>query len=200
MRQEKIQIEEMMAVRNYKKVPAELELNFFKALEFYPELKTTRIEVKYRNIKTTMQCRPRWDFLFRSKSRRSYVIYVDRRVKTGYGISYGELPVNAQIGVFGHELAHVVDYSSMENRQLIRFGIQYLNHSKRKRIENSTDLIAIEKGLGYYIIDFAKCVFENAEVSKEYLKYKLKFYFMPHQLEGMLQKYPIYKSNRSFPG
>lgn len=182
---------------DYVNVPKELEANFLSALSFYPELKNTRISVKYHNIKTTMQCRPRWDFLFHKRAKRSYVIYVDKRIKAGYGISYGELPLNAQIGVFGHELAHVVDYTSMNNLGVIRFGLDYLNHSKRKSIENSTDLRAIEKGLGHHIVEFAKCIFENSDISKEYLRYKLKFYFRPNQIEQMMLKYPVYNQQRN---
>ena len=175
-----------------KKVPKEIISNFYMAIGYYPELRNVNIKVRYGIIKTTMQCRPRWDFLFHTKKNRSYVIYIGDKIKNGGGILYRNLPLNAQIGVIGHELAHIIDYQSMNNLKLIRFGMDYLTSKKKKEIENRTDLIAIHRGLGYQIGDFAKYVFEESGASLEYLKYKMKFYFKPQQISEILATNPIY--------
>lgn len=139
-----------------------------------------------------MQCRPRWDYFLHRKENRSYVIYIGKKIKNDYGILYENLPLNAQIGVMGHELAHIIDYQTMNNFQMSRFGIDYLLTKKKKEIENRTDLIAIHRGLGYQIKDFSKYVFEESGASFNYLKYKMKFYFKPNQIKEILATTPIY--------
>lgn len=178
-----------------KKVPEEIQSNFYTAIGYYPELKDINIKVRYGNIKTTMQCRPRWDFLFHKKENRSYVIYIGNIIRNDHGILYKDLPLNAQIGVMGHELAHIVDYRSMNNLQMIQFGIDYLKSKKKKEIENRTDLIAIHRGLGYQIKDFSKYVFEDSNASFEYIKYKMRYYFNPSQINEILAMSPIYSSS-----
>lgn len=175
-----------------KKIPVEVLSNFYTSIGYYPELKDVCIKVRYGNIKTTMQCRPRWDFIFRKKENRSYVIYIGNKIKAGNGILYKNLPLNAQIGVIGHELAHIIDYQSMNNFQISQFGIDYLKSKKKKEIENRVDLIAIHRGLGYQIKDFSKFVFEDSGASFKYIKYKMKFYFRPNQINEILETNPIY--------
>ena len=173
-------------------VPKEIQSNFYTAIGYYPELRKVNIKVRYKHIKTTMQCRPRWDFLFHSRKKRAYVIYIDNRTKNANGVLYSKLPLNAQIGVIGHELAHIIDYQTMNNIQMIRFGIDYLKSKKKKEIENRTDLIAIQRGLGHQIKDFSKYVFEDSHAPFEYLKYKMKYYFQPGQINKILETNPIY--------
>ena len=177
-----------------KKVPKEVLSNFYAAIRYYPDLKDVNIKVRYGIIKTTMQCRPRWDFFFHKKENRSYVIYIGNKIKNSNGILYKNLPLNAQIGVIGHELAHIIDYQSMNNFQMIQFGIDYLKSKRKKEIENNIDLIAIHRGLGYQIKDFSKYVFEDSGASFEYLKYKMKFYFRPNQIKEILVANPIYSN------
>ncbi len=175
-----------------KKVPKEVLSNFYTAIGYYPELRHVNIKVRYGNIKTTMQCRPRWDFLFHKKINRSYVMYIGNKIKNGNGILYSNLPLNAQIGVIGHELAHIIDYQRMNNVQLCGFGFDYLTEKKKREIENRIDLIAIHRGLGYQIKDFSKYVFEESGASFEYLRYKMKFYFEPNQIREILKTSPVY--------
>lgn len=176
-------------------VPDDLVTSFYAALKYYPALKDVDIKVRFANIKTTMQCRPKWDFLLHSKSNRSYVIYVDSKIENHYGVLFEQLPFNAQVGVFGHELAHIIDYETKNNLDIVAFGINYLNHSKRKEIENKVDLIAIENGLGYQIENFSKYVFEDSGASIDYLRYKLKYYLRPFQIKDMIAMYPIYNKS-----
>ena len=37
------------------------------------------------------------------------------------GLNYEELSFNALVGWIGHEFAHLIDYSSMNNRELLGF-------------------------------------------------------------------------------
>lgn len=175
-----------------KLVPEALETAFYAAIAYYPELSDVHIKVKHRDIRTTMQCRPRWDFVFRKKENRHYKILVNNRVENNEGVLFEHLPFNARVGVFGHEMAHIIDFAERTNMQIIRFGIDYLNDEKRKNIEHAIDQLAIEKGLGYQIKDFSTYVFEESEASDAYLLYKLKYYFRPFQIRKLMADLPVY--------
>lgn len=103
-----------------------------------------------------------------------------------------DVPFNAQIGVIGHELAHIVDYDSKTKTGLIFMAAGYICPNKRRQIENRVDEITIEHGLGYQVKDFSKFVLNNEAINKRYLKYKKKFYYNPNQLLRIMVKNPIY--------
>jgi hypothetical protein len=127
-----------------KAIPEEMQVAFYAAIAYYPMLSDVPVKVKQRDIKTTMQCRPRWDFFLRKKDKRHYKILVNNKVENNEGVLFEHLPFNARVGVFGHELAHVLDYSEKSNWQIIRFGVEYLNDENRRIIENRIDQLAIE--------------------------------------------------------
>ena len=59
------------------------------------------------------------------------------------------LSLNAQIGVLGHELAHVADMKSFSFWRVVGHGIRYtLSKPYGDRFEFGTDRIAIEHGFG----------------------------------------------------
>lgn len=175
-----------------KDIPDELQAAFYAAIAYYPMLSDVPVKVKQRDIKTTMQCRPRWDFLLRKKDKRHYKILVNNKVENNEGVLFEHLPFNARVGVFGHELAHILDYKNKTNLQMIRFGAEYLNDEKRRIIENGIDQLAIEHGLGYQIKDFSSYVFEESDASDAYLMYKLKYYFRPLQIRKIMAELPEY--------
>lgn len=175
-----------------KTVPDDLKTAFYTALNYYPEFKNVTIIVKRKDIKTTMQCRPRLDYFLHSKKKRTYIIFVDDEKADNNGVLFDELPFNAQVGVFGHELAHVLDYNTKSSLSIVALGIKYLNSDSRENIEHQVDSLAIAKGLGYQINDFSKYVFEESNVSSEYLNYKKRFYFQPRQIAKIIAQTPLY--------
>jgi hypothetical protein len=176
-----------------KSYPHELEDALFVALSYYSEFDSTKIRVVRRNIKTTMQCQPTLLSVFRKPANRVYTIVVDNEKWQKDGIVFEELPFNAQVGVMGHELAHIVDYNKRSSMGLIKFGLNYLSPKKKRKIENSIDMITIERGLGYQLDDFAIYVFEESHASDEYKAYKRKFYFQPFQIRNILSTIPAYR-------
>lgn len=175
-----------------KSLDTAFELPSLIALSYYPELENHFIRFQQKNIKTTMQCAPRMDFLFRRKANRVYRISIDNKVQNKKGLLLKDVPFNAQIGVIGHELAHVVDYNSKTKMGIVFFGIGYLFHKNRRQAENRVDEITIAHGLGYQVKDFSDFVLTNNELNERYLKYKRKFYYSPNQLLQVMLKYPIY--------
>lgn len=176
-----------------KTYPPDLEHTFMVALMFYPEFAETSIVVKRRNIKTTMQCRPSIGSFFKSKENRTYRIFVNNDSLGRDGVVFEELGFNAQVGIFGHELAHVLDYESKNNAQIAVMGLQYLNDRKRREIEQDIDMLAIQRGLGHQINDFAVYVFEESKASESYKAYKKRFYLQPMQIRDILSTLPLYQ-------
>ncbi len=162
------------------------------ALSYYPELKDTRIRIRQKNIKTTMQCLPAPNFLFRRKAKRAYRINIDNKVKNGQGLLLSDVPFNAQVGVIGHELAHVVDYNSRSKIGIVTLGIGYLFPAKRRQTEHRVDEITIAHGLGYQVKDFSEYVINCEELSEKYRRYKLRYYYRPEELMQILLQHSIY--------
>ncbi|NQU84823.1 MAG: hypothetical protein HQ541_03600 [Mariniphaga sp.] len=162
------------------------------ALNYYPELKGTSIQLIEKNIKTTMLCHPKSNFLFKKKEKRNYLIAIDNKLRKNRGILLDSVPFNAQIGVIGHELGHVVDYSGKTNMGVLFTGIGYLFPKYRRNLEEQIDRITIEHGLGYQVKNFSDFVVNHSNASEKYLKYKLKYYFTPAQIMSVISQYSIY--------
>ena len=162
------------------------------ALSYYPELSDVTIHFRQKNLRTTMASIPRWTFIFRKKKNRTYHIYIDTMVKGEKGLLLKDVPFNAQIGVIGHELAHVADYEDRTTVGLVLLGMGYLFPPFHKKLERKVDQIAIAHGLGYQVRDFSDFVFHQAQISGKYQKFKYKYYFDPEQLKELMSGYSIY--------
>ena len=64
-------------------IPEIIEKETLKALSYYPDLKDTKIELRFKkNIKkSTMQARPSFASFFRSRKNRSYLILISETFK-----------------------------------------------------------------------------------------------------------------------
>jgi len=171
-----------------KELVKEYEAVSLVALSYYPELKDVAIRFRMKNIKTTLMTKPRADFIFKKKKRRIYNISVDNNVRNNKGILLKDVPLNAQIGIIGHELAHIIDYESKSATELIITGIRYLGPRYRRRLEGLTDEEAISRGLGWQLMDWTKYVYNSSNASKKYLNYKKKFYNNTAELNLMLRE------------
>lgn len=152
----------------------EYELQAIAALSCYPELDSTYIELKSRKLKHFGNARPKMDLLFRKQEKRHYVIIINKKAKDILGFDFSDLPFNAQIGFFGHELAHINDYTGKKNTQMILFGIKYI--FMKRAIERYTDQIAIKHNLGHQLYELRSFVVNNPLTDKDYLKYKSENY------------------------
>ncbi|MGQ8337709.1 hypothetical protein ACUNWD_14265 [Sunxiuqinia sp. A32] len=162
------------------------------AMNYYPELSGKKIEFVRKDLKTTMASLPKLDFLFRKKENRRYQIFIDTKVKASKGLLLSEVPFNAQVGIIGHELGHVVDYENKSAVGILLTGVGYLFHPFRKKLERKVDEITVAHGLGYQVHEFSKYVLNDPHVSAKYKKYKRKIYYKPKQLSVLMQGYEIY--------
>jgi hypothetical protein len=157
------------------------ELQTLVALSFYPELKNTKISFKRRELKTTMVARPKGIEVFRGKGKRHYIIYINDFPSAK--VSSDSVSFNAQVGVIGHELAHIADYEQISSLKILYVGISYFNKKFKRKFERATDLRTINHGLVWQCYDFALYVHNSRNAPAEYITYKKKFYMSPKEIK-----------------
>jgi len=176
------QIDTLRSQFNYNKFFYEkYELQTLIALSYFPELKNTTISFKRRELRTTMAARPKGIEVFRKKCKRGYIIYINDFPSAK--ISPDSISFNAQIGVIGHELAHLVDYEQTSSLKMLIVGFSYLNKKFRTKFERATDLRTINHGLLWQCYDFALYVHNSSIAPAEYINYKKKFYMSPEEIK-----------------
>lgn len=178
-----------------KKLPGDFELPCLIALSHYPELADVNIEFVYKKIATTMAARPRLNMLFRKRKNREYRIFINTDSARVKGVLLHQVPFNAQVGIIGHELAHIMDYESKSVGRLVKTGIRYLSKGFRSRMEKETDMAAIKRGFGWQLYSFTDFLFTCKDVPEAYLKYKQKVYYSPEDFLILLNGLDQYKEN-----
>lgn len=171
-----------------------MRLPFHIARLYYPQLDKTNIQLVSGRLKTTLAARPKWTFLFRTQDKRCYQIIINRDVSHVEGVVFHDLPFNAQVGVLGHELGHIFDYSQMSRFQIVKMGISYLFYDSRCEIEHRTDEIAIKHGLGWQLLDFSDFVLNRSTASPKYKAYKREIYYAPDDIMLLIEAHPAYRS------
>jgi hypothetical protein len=165
-----------------------LELAFYVALRHYPELKKTKIKVRFKKIKSTMVAQPEADFIVKSKNDRRYKIILNS-TKENIGMNYEDLTFNALVGWLGHELAHITDYSKKSNRQLVQFISNYLFSRKHmKHTEKCADKEAVKRGLGYALYEGVHELFRNPKIFKKYKERNKEFYLTPDEILAEIKR------------
>jgi hypothetical protein len=127
------------------------------ALLYYPELSATRIEFRIKKAKAPLAARPTIGGILRRPSKRKYIITISNKTtdKTS-PIRLKNLGFNAQVGVIGHELAHISQYNSKRFFYFIGLAIQHLSGRSMDKFENQTDRRCIEHGLGYQLLSWSE--------------------------------------------
>ena len=168
-------------VRN---ISPDYETAFYTALSHYPELQQTRISFKQKTIKTTMATRPA-TALLRNRVKRGYRVYANNK-KNFSGVYLSQLNFDQQVGVIGHELAHIADYTQKSSFRLIGNGIAYMFTQYRRKFEANTDLRTINHGLGWQLYDFTDFILNHSKASEKYKAKKKKIYLNEKQIESFI--------------
>ena len=181
-------IQKMGSKKELKTNDKRLQTAFYVALSRYPELHRKKITLRLKSIPSTMQAQPDASFLFKRRVKRGYHIFVnDNPHHTG--IDYRDLSFNALVGWLGHELAHLIDYSSMNNRELIGFVTAYIfDKREMRRTERQADQETIKRGLGVQLLDGAHFFHNSKKVSKKYRKKNKKYYLSEEEIIADMKK------------
>ena len=156
------------------------KVSILKTLSYFPELKHTKIRFKKAKLKTSLTTRPTFiSLFFRRKKNRTYIVRVDDRKDK---IRVKDASFNAQIGVFGHEFAHIVDYSQRSIFGIIGRGLAYLSKKKKEEFEKSIDRMTISHGLRIQMFEWAKFVLNSPKGSEKYKIFKREIYLEPNEI------------------
>lgn len=175
-----------------KQIPAVIENNILKALSFYPELKNTAISFIFKaSIKTSvMQAQPVFATLLGKRKNRRYRINISKQFRLIHSqMPIEQIPDDVMIGWIGHELGHILDYEGRSNTGMIRFGYRYYFHSSYvKQAEMVADSLAVERGMGNYIVATKRFILDHAELPQAYKDKIRKLYLSPDVIVEQVKK------------
>ena len=165
-----------------------LSTAFIMAASFFPELCGRKISLQYGRIGTSMAAQPRILSIFRSRDKRSYRLIVNRDAHKGQTQLLYTAPFNALVGVMGHELVHIQNYTTKSGLQMVWLGVRYLGKNYRRELERQTDLATIDRGLGWQLYHFSYYVINIADIEEEYRRYKLEVYMTPEKIFELINR------------
>lgn len=173
-------------------IPESIEDEVNKALSYYPQLEKTTITFKFKKEikKATMQARPTFGSLFRSKKNRKYVVLISERVKISDTLyRTKDLPPDVLVGWIGHELGHIEDYRKRSNLNLLGFGWQYLFSDKHIiEAERTADRFAVMHGMEKYILKTKDFILNTTQISPVYVERVKKFYLSPDDIISLVRE------------
>ncbi len=159
------------------------------ALSYYPELRDSPIEFKFSAEATTMAARPRPSSML---TNRRYIIVINNKEEFE-GIRLSDVPYNAQIGIIGHELAHIADYQKHNLFGVMGILFRYSSKARKPLFEKEIDRATIERGLGWQLYDWAQfALSEDNDTSEEYRQFKREHYLSPAEIEQQIEFYARY--------
>lgn len=142
-----------------KEYPQQFRKQILLALSYYPELENISIRFRIKQEHTPLTTRSSWASLLDGAQKREYVITISSASeKMLTAILFENLPFNAQVGVIGHELGHVVEFSSMSTLQILKHGASNVSSKYIDHFEFKTDSICIAHGLGYQLLAWSTYV------------------------------------------
>ncbi|MEE9463115.1 MAG: hypothetical protein V3V53_14845 [Bacteroidales bacterium] len=179
-----------------KELPAGFELQTLLALKHYPELTNTRINFIVKEAFIPLASRPSLISLLRQRDKRTYrVIISDQSLPQMDAILLKNLPFNAQVAIIGHELAHAVEYETMNSHQLSAVGLLYFIGSFRASMEKGTDKRTIEHGLGWQLLEYAEYVRKVSGSDDRQTDFMDKFYMNPQEIRTLIDQSELYQKD-----
>ena len=188
---------------NKKIYPAQLEKQILIALSYYPELKNTPIKFQLRPNHSSGDTRVTWGGLFESPRKRHFrVVISDSTEEMLMPLIFKNLSFNAQLGLIGHELAHVSDFFSVTTLQIIKHVVSSVSTKYVDRIEYNTDATCIAHGLGYQLLEWSSYVRKKMNTENwdgpDYVHRAKKRgrYMNPGTIRQSINKNPLYQAIR----
>lgn len=170
-----------------KSIPDDLKLCCLIALSHYPELSNSKIVFKTAHIKTTLNTRPTlFSVLLKTKSNRKYVIRINNSTAP-YKVLIYQADFNSKIGLLGHEIGHVCDYSRISIFGVVKRALSYATKKSKKKFENRIDRLTIEKGLGWQLYDWSDFVLNKSCATERYKLFKKAIYLSPEQIKDQMR-------------
>jgi len=186
-----------------KEIPLSIKSQALIALSFYPELKNTKIIFRFKKGNTPLTSRPRVWSTFKKASNRTYIITISRKSNKRLSpILFSNLPYNAQIGVLGHELGHIMDYNTKSTGQILGVLFDRISAKKINRSELNIDRICIDHGLGHQLLAWSTYVRKALNIDEwngasNYFSNKNdklnQRYMSPKAIQLAIKEHPFYQ-------
>lgn len=117
----------LLQYTKYKKLPSGYDQEALAALSHFPELQKVPVKFRIKKSYCTLKTKPTLLSLFMPKGHCSFVIINNKAIKKLTPIMFENLPENARIGIIGHELSHVADFSKKNTWQSFKTVIGHLS-------------------------------------------------------------------------
>lgn len=186
-----------------KEIPEQFRDQIATALLYYPELKDIKISFRIYGASAPLIAQPTFlSAIFRSARNRHYIIGIsdDKEMDP---VLLANLPLDAQIGVLGHELSHISEFIKRNRLGLLSIAFANISRRHMDRIETSADQSTIDHGLGWQLLIWAEHVrmayaehvvgLENVGNITEVKDYNPnERYMFPETIMKILQIHPLY--------
>jgi hypothetical protein len=151
-----------------KTIPSKFEKQIRVALAYYPTLKQSKIIFKIKKTRSPLAAAPTFWSAFRRPSKRTYVITISSESSVPFlnKILLDSLGFNAQIGVLGHEISHILEFNSKNSFFFIGLVLRNVSKKAIDKFENDTDRRCIEQGLGYQLLAWSTEVRRNLNIKE----------------------------------
>nr|MCU0430849.1 hypothetical protein [Cytophagaceae bacterium] len=151
-------------------LPKGQEEAFLLALMHYPELKGARIKCiqRRRFVPLTTMPSVRSTFFHKQTNRRYKILISTHSRHVIDSILLHKLPLNAAIGVLGHELAHVAYFTHQNFWGVMRVAKGNLSNKYLDSMEFATDQSTIDHGLGWQLLAWSE--FTRDKLASKYFK------------------------------
>ena len=145
---------------------------FVKTKERYDELQDVEINLRFHNECFFSMRASIYLSSFFKKKRRYFINVNLKRSNIFLKLSEDDL-----MGWFGHELAHIVDYETMNNFKLLLFTFKYIFDLKfRFFVEKRINVLTSNNGLAKELFYVWKKFVSMDQVSDKYKRYIIKNY------------------------
>lgn len=139
----------------YKRLPKGFEHQALVALSYFPELEDERIRFVVRPALVPLTSYVNLFSLI--GKRRTYVITISSATLPPLGpLLLERHSFDAQVGIIGHELAHIVDYRRRSAAEMLAVPFCSVRAACRNAFERATDIRTVEYGLGPQLLAWAE--------------------------------------------
>jgi hypothetical protein len=176
-----------------KEIPVLYENEILFALSHFPTLEKTKIKFKIKKGSHGLWTRPAWGTIFRSGSHRTYRVFIGEMMRNSDKL-VASAGINGQVGVFGHEISHVFDFSRRTGFGMMGVGIGHLSNRYLDRLENKTDSLSIVHGFGYQMIAWSKFKFPDQPDTGKESPSKKERYLSVGSIRRVMNKTPGYSA------
>jgi len=160
----------------------------YTTLLYFPELEESKLKFKEKRLKTTMNAQPNvWSLIFKNRSKRTYVVRINNGERDST-IHTANISFNAQVGVFGHEFCHFVDYSERSFFGVLGRLFAYTSKKKKAAFEKEMDTNTIKRGLGWQLYDWSDYALNQSNANYKYKRLKEEIYLKPEDIKIILEK------------